>query len=425
MPSVGQENLKNLFRVLSSSIQQLLLVMPLTMAVPGLLGSIMGLNVAEITRITQATMMAAGLMTLIHTYNGKRLGSHAAMVIGADLGVLSIGIKYATDIKIGALMSVILIGSVLAYLLSKSAGLWHKRISPTVIFATLTLYCISFLPTAYDWFLGGAGSPDYGSTRNFLVGAAVLTFTLFINQYGQGYLKKASVGLGILFGFTLSVPIGLVNWQFSLTEVPFEMPSLLPYTPAYDAATLKVAIPVLLLLLLKQLMDLYMFAKLNDLDVQAEQQLIGRGMKSNALGICLGFVLGASTLSTNVQNYGYESFTGEKHRLSVILAGILMIAMGLSPSFSSLTTAIPLPVLGAVGILLMAQLFGTHLKLYRAQKQSSKSMMVLSLSMTIGLLTLFRPDFAYEFNTLEPLMSSGIFVCFVSGLFLELVIPEN
>ncbi len=411
--------------VLSVSIQQLLIIMPLTMAVPGLLGSIIGLNTMEIMRITQVTIMLSGIMTLLHSYRGWKFKAHTPMVIGADLSILAIGIKYATAIKLGVLFSTLLVGGILMLLLAKTAKFWMKYISETVIFATLSLYSISFLPIVYDWFLGGASSPDYGSNRNFLIGAAVLAFTLFIHQYGRGYLKRASVGLGILFGFTISLPIGLVNWQFSPMEVPFRVPSLLPYMPAFEGSTFGIAMPVIMMLILKQLMDLLMFVKLKNLNAEAALEAVQSGMKTNAVGTLIGFLLGAAPVSTSVQNYGFEVFTGFQDRGAMILTGLILTAMGFSPSLASMTTAIPFPVIGAVGILLIAQLFGKHFYFYSLQKQTQKSMLVMSLSMAMGFLTIIRPDFAYEFRTFGPLMSSGIFICFASGLFLELVIPEN
>lgn len=407
------------------TFQHLLIALPAIIAVPVLFGAIVGLSQEEIVQLTQASVLISGAMTILHSIRYKGIGSAAPMVIGADMAIIAIGIRAASQMNLRTFFTMIAMGAIFAWAVAYFLPKRLKLISPPVIVATMLIYSVSFLPIALDWFLGGVGSPDYGSMRNILVGASVLAFTLFLNQYGRGFLKHGSIGLGLIFGFTISLPLGLVKWTASGSSW-ISLPEVMPYVPTFDSSTVAIVFPILVVLLVKQLMDLFLYAKQTQLSETEEAELIGQGMRTNAVGYLLSALVGGMPTSAQTQNFGINTFLQHTSRPAILLTGVCLIAVGLLPKFSAALVFIPLPVLGAMGFLLVASLFCMTIETAKHIKWSQKGTLVLSLSFLFGLVALLKPESGYSFSQgFRVLFESGITVSFIAGLFLELVIPEN
>lgn len=424
---IGKNRISNgLLKSLGVAIQHLLIAMPLIIAIPELFGSSVGLNHAEIIRITQVTILLCGVMTLLHTSKNPWIGGRANMLIGTDMAILAIGIRSASEIRLSTLFGTMILVSIITWVLSHYAQVWYKFISPAVMSATLLIYCISFLPVALDWFMGGVGAPDYGNSRNILVGAAVMVFSLFLNQYGKGFLKTGAIGLGIILGVSISVPLGLVNFNAMQGALFFSLPEVLPYWPTIELETFKWVLPVLLVVLFKQIMDLSIHAKQLGLNEQEETDLVKKGLKANALGYALSFIFGAVPTSSPAQNLGFNAFGQADDRAAIIMSGFLLILAGLIPIIASGFTILPLPVLGAISLLLIATLFNVVVTYMTSIKWNHKQLFVGSLAFIFGLLALIKPEGTQAFGyTGKVILESGLSISFLTGMFLELVIPEN
>lgn len=425
MNQENQNEHEGLLSTIGVSIQHLLIALPAIISVPVLFGAIIGLNQEEMVRITQISIFISGIMTVLHGIYYKGIGSRAPMVMGADMAVVAVGIRAASMMNLRTFFAMMLVAALGAYLFSKFLSRGFKLLSPAVVLSTMLIYSISFLPVSLDWFLGGVGSPDYGSTRNILVGAAVLSFTLFLNQYGRGILKFGSIGLGMVLGYAISLPLGLIKWTAQSGEW-VSLPRLMPYMPEFSLDTAVFVLPIIIVLIVKQLMDLYMYAKQMQLSPEEEKVLLSRGMKTNALGYVFAFVLGGIPTSAQTQNFGVNSFLQVTSKKSILITGSILMVVGMVPKLATWLVFIPLPVLGALGMLLIASLFNMSIATAKHFKWTSKAVTVLSLSFLFGLLALFKPDSGVSINqSFRIILQSGITMSFLSGILLELVIPEN
>ncbi len=407
------------------SVQHLLIALPAIISVPVLFGAIIGLNQEEMVRITQISILLSGIMTVLHGIYYKGIGSRAPMVMGADMAVVAVGIRAASMLNLRTFFAMMLIAALGAYLVSVLISRGFKLISPPVVLSSMLIYSISFLPVSLDWFLGGIGSPDYGSTRNILVGVAVLSFTLFLNQYGRGILKFGSIGLGMILGFAISLPLGLIKWTTQNGDW-ISVPKILPYMPNFSLDTAIFVLPIIIVLIVKQLMDLYMYSNQMGLSQEDESNLLRNGMRTNAIGYILAFIFGGIPTSAQTQNFGVSSFLQVTSKKSIFITGFILIAVGMIPKLTAWLVFIPLPVLGALGLLLISSLFMMSISTAKHFKWSTKAVTVLSLSFLFGLLALFKPDSGVSINqSFRIILQSGITMSFLSGILLELVIPEN
>ncbi len=416
---------KAIASVTGISLQHLLIALPTIVAVPVLFGAIVGLNHDEMLRMTQITILLSGVMTLLHSVNHKWIGSHAPMVFGADIAVVAVGIRAASQLNLRAFFMMLCLGAIISLGISQLWQRAKKPLTTPVVVASMLIYSITLLPTALDWFLGGVGSPDYGSVRNVLVGTSVLAFTLFLNQYGKGILKYGAIGLGMLFGVTISLPLGLVKWT-EYNDRWFSLPEWLPYTPTYNQEAVFIVIPIVIVLLVKQFLDLNVYAKQAGLGEAEELTLFKKGTRTNAVGYLLSFLFGALPTSAQSLNLGMQSFLQKNCNESVVLTGGLLVLIGIMPRLSSKLLFIPLPVLGALGFLLIAALFNMSIETAKQMKWTTKSTWILALSFLFGLITLIMPESGFAFNKgIRIILESGICITFFTGIILEFLMPEN
>ena len=80
-------------------------------------------------------------------------------------------------------------------------------ITGTVVFTIgLSLY-----PTAINYMAGGVGSENYGDWQNWLVAFFTLAVVTALNHFGKGICKLASILIGIIAGYIVSIPFGMVD----------------------------------------------------------------------------------------------------------------------------------------------------------------------------------------------------------------------
>lgn len=59
---------------------------------------------------------------------------------------------------------------------------------------------------------GGSGSASFGSAKNWLVALLVLAIVLFLNRYATGMAKTSSILIGIVIGYMVALPLGMVEF---------------------------------------------------------------------------------------------------------------------------------------------------------------------------------------------------------------------
>lgn len=406
------------------ALQHLFLVLPITLAVPELFGSSIGLNNSEMLRLTQMSLMTAGIVSLIFSFSRSNQKT-MHMVIGADMALLAIGIRAASYMTLSGYFGLIIIGGIISFILSLTTRFWLRWITPPVMIASMILYAISFAPVAMDWLLGGVGSPDYGSHRNVLVGIAVIVFTLFLDQYGKGFIKHSSVGLGFIFGIAMSVPMGLVRWTRTV-EVDFlQAPRFFAIKPTIQIDSLGWLIPIVLLLLLKQVFDLQVMAKQLELAGEERQSITEVGLRRYGFGMFISVIAGSVGLSAPQPNFGFAGL-GHKHaRKPFVMVSILLILLGLSPWLTNIFSLVPLPVVGAIAILLSAALVNQLLHFTMTRLWKSKEVQIVAFSVLFGIMAMLKPDSVAIFGQSgRVILESGFGITFITALIMQLIIPE-
>ncbi len=107
----------------------------------------------------------------------------------------------------------------------------------------------------------------------------------------------------------------------------------------------------------------------------------------------LAGVFGALPNTSFSQNIGLIPLTKVASRYVTMMAGILLVILGLFPKFAALINIMPQPVLGGVGIVMFGTVAAAGIQTLSGVKLNNRNMLIIATSIGLGLGVTFRPEF--------------------------------
>ena len=85
---------------------------------------------------------------------------------------------------------------------------------------------------------GGTSNEHYGAWQNWLVAIIVLCIVTYLNHYGKGIFKLASILIGIIIGYVISIFFGMVDFSSvigaSLISIPQPLHFGIKFEPLFS-----------------------------------------------------------------------------------------------------------------------------------------------------------------------------------------------
>lgn len=342
------------------------------------------LSPADTTLLVQSALLIAGIATLLQLFPiGKRVGAGLPIIMGASFAYLptlqAIGIEFG----LAAIFGAQLIGGAVSVLV----GVFIKRLRPffpplvtgTVVFTIgLSLY-----PTAIRYMAGGAGNPAFGSPLNWGVAILTLLVVLALNHYTKGFVKLASLLVGMVAGYGASLALHMVDFAPVRQAAWVSMPQVLPFGMAFYPTAVISMVIMYVVNSVQAIGDLSATTG-GAMDRQPTDRELSGGIVGNGVASMLGSFLGGLPTATYSQNVGIVTVTKVINRWVLGLAGGLILAAAFVPKFASLLTTIPQCVLGGATITVFASITMTGMRLITGQKMTYRSMSIVGLSVALG-----------------------------------------
>lgn len=127
--------------------------------------------------------------------------------------------------------------------------------------------------------------------------------------------------------------------------------------------------------------------------IKADEKPITAGVLSDGVGSMLAGVFGALPNTSFSQNIGLIPLTKVASRYVTMMAGILLVILGLFPKFAALINIMPQPVLGGVGIVMFGTVAAAGIQTLSSVKLNNRNMLIIATSIGLGLGVTFRPEF--------------------------------
>ena len=392
--------------------------------VPLVLSSALGFDAKTSTALISASILAAGLATIIQARGIGKIGSKVACIMGTDFTFVSPSITVGSTLGLPGIIGATILGAVFEVVLSFFIKPLMKLFPPLVTGTVVCLIGLTLLPVSIDWAAGGAGSADYGSIKNISIAMLVLIGTLLLNRYGKGMLSSASILIGMVVGYIACIPLGLVDFSSVREASWISFPKIFEYGVTFDLKALLAFIPAYFVTAIETVGCLKAVGEVSE--VEMDDKRIGAGVLADGVGSMLGGVVGTLPNTTFSQNVGLIPLTKVASKYVAVMAGIILVLLGFLPKLAAIVNIIPQPVLGGVGIVMFGTVAAAGIKTLSKVKINERNLLIIATAIGLGLGVTFRPEFISQLpEGLKMIFTSGISTGTITALVLNLVLKEE
>ena len=334
--------------------------------------------------LIQASLLISGITTLIQLFPPIRaMGSKLPIIMGVSFAYVPSMQAIAEGYGISTILGAQIVGGVVAFimgiLVKKIRVFFPPLITGTVVFTIgLSLY-----PTAINYMAGGTSNPDYGSWQNWLVAFITLAVVTALNHFGKGILKLASILIGIIVGYIVSIPFGMVNLSSVGQAKMFQLPQFMHFGIHFEISAC-VAIGLLFAINSVQAIGDYSATTIGAMDRVPEDRELQNGIMAYGISNVIGALFGGLPTATYSQNVGIVTTTKVINRCVLGLAAVILGVAGIVPKFSALLTTIPQCVLGGATVSVFASIAMTGMKLVASAEMDYRNSSIVGLAAAIG-----------------------------------------
>lgn len=395
-------------------------------AVSLILAGAIGLSSLDTAFLIQCAMFAAGVTTIVQAFGFGPVGSKLPIVMGSSFIFLGTSIAIAGNpaLGLGALFGAIMIGGLLEALF----GYWilktlRKAFTPIVTGTVVLAIGLSLLGVAIDYAAGGVGAPDYGSALNLGIATFTLLVVIILNQFGSPRIKAASVILGLIFGFIVAIPLGLVDLTSVRSASWFAFPRPFNWGISFKMEAI-VPMAFLYLVSMVEFVGDITGVSINAVDRTPTEREFTGGILADGLGSAFSGMFNCTPNVSYSQNVGLIPLTGIKSRFVVVYGGILMTALAFIPKVSSLVVAIPAPVLGGVLISMFGLIVVSGIKVIVTQHLTQRNMLVIGIALGVGMGLNGKMEAIAILPSIVQNLLSGVGGTGLIALLLNIVLPK-
>lgn len=392
--------------------------------VPLVIATSLGFDSKVTTALISASILGSGLATIIQAKGVGKVGARVACIMGTDFTFVSPAISVGSVLGLPGIIGATILGSLFEIILSFFIKPLMKFFPPLVTGTVVALIGLTLLPVSIDWAAGGAGSANYASLENLAVAMFVLVITLLLNNYGKGMISSASILIGIVVGYIVCIPLGLVDFTPVKEASWLSFPKILEFGVTFDAKAVMAFIPAYFVATIGTVGCLKAIGETSNIDIGDKR--VAAGVLSDGVGSALGGLVGSCPNTSFSQNIGIISLTKVASRHVAVMAGILLVILGFLPKVAAIITGIPNPVLGGVGIMMFGTVAAAGIRTLSNIKLTERNLLIIAISMGLGLGVTFRPDVIHNLpEAIRMIFSSGISTGTIAALILNAVLKES
>lgn len=347
-----------------------------------------GLENKEQVLLIQSALVVAALSTLLQLFpigkkGGFAIGSGLPIIMGVSFAYVPSMQAIAQGHGIATILGAQIVGGAVAVLM----GIFVKKIRvffPPLITGTVVFTIgLSLYPTAINYMAGGTGSEDYGSWQNWLIAFFTLAVVTGLNHFGKGIWKLASILIGIIAGYIVSIPFGMVNFAKVGEAGLFQIPKFMHFGVEFEISSC-VAIGLLFTINSVQAIGDYSATTIGAMNRTPKDQELQNGIVAYGLSNMAGALFGGLPTATFSQNVGIVTTTKVINRCVLGLGAVILGVAGIVPKFSAILTTIPQCVLGGATVSVFASIAMTGMKLVASAEMDYRNSSIVGLAAALG-----------------------------------------
>lgn len=354
-----------------------------------IVSNVANLSTADRVILIQAALVVSALSTLLQLFpigkkNGFRLGAALPVIMGISFAYVPSMQSIAADYGVPAILGAQIVGGVVAFIVGAFVMQIRKFFPPLITGTVVFTIGLSLYPTAINYMAGGTSSPTYGSWQNWMIAFITLVVVTVLNHFGKGIFKLASILIGIIVGYVVSLFFGMVDFASIGSAAAFQVPQPLHFGIMFEPSSC-IAIAILFAINSIQAIGDFTATTSGSIDREPTDKELQGGIMGYGVTNILGALLGGLPTATYSQNVGIVTTTKVVNRCVLGLTAVILLAAGLIPKFSALLTTIPQCVLGGATVSVFASIAMTGMKLVMSEEMTYRNSSIVGLAAALGM----------------------------------------
>lgn len=347
------------------------------------------LSGSDLVIMIQCAMFVSGLTTFIQLYPIKigkniRIGGNLPIVMGTSSAFVPSAITIANTGGIGMVLGASLLGSLIEVIIGFYYKYLHRFFPPVVIGCMLvTVGCI-LIEVGVNYFAGGVGSPDFGSTKNLLVAFLCLFIILILQIVGKGILKNSSILIGLVIGYVVSLFLGMVDTTAIREAAWFNIPKPMHFRLEFNIGAI-INFAVLFVASGLETIGNTSGITIAAFDREASKEETSGAILADALGSTTAAIFNCLPNTAYGQNAGIVAMTHVVNKFCIATGAFVLMLSGFVPKLGAIFSVIPNCVLGGSIITVFAMILINGLKLLGKAGFSERNILIMGITFAFGL----------------------------------------
>ena len=393
---------------------------------------------ADTTFILSMSLVVSGIATFIQAKRFGPVGSGLLSVQGTSFAFLGPIIAAGLAVKadggtaedaLGLIFGLCFFGAFIEIFISRFLHLANKVITPLVTGVVVTLIGLTLINVGITSIGGGVPAQNndtFGSPVYLGIAFLVLAVIVALNSTSNNYLRMSSIVIGLIVGYVVSIPFGLVDFSNLAGLPPIALPIPFRYGFGFDFGAFIPFAFLYLITAIESIGDLTATSAISGEPIEGPKYF--RRIKGGVLGDGINSIIAAcfNTFpnTTFSQNNGVIQLTGVGSRYVGYFISAFFIILGLFPIVAGVFQALPQPVLGGATIVMFGTVAVAGIKILSCVNLTKRNSIILAVSLGLGLGVTFVPEILDASPALiKSLFASGISTGGITALLLNLILP--
>lgn len=348
-----------------------------------------GIDTADRVILIQASLVVSALATLLQLFplgkkGGLRLGAGLPVILGVSFAYVPSMQAIAEQYGIATILGSQIVGGICAVIVGIMIKKIRKFFPPLIAGTVVFTIGLSLYPTAINYMAGGTGQPNYGSWQNWTVAIFTLVVVTVLNHFAKGFLKLASILVGMIAGYIFSMFFGMVSFTNVGEAGMFQLPHIMHFGINFEISAC-VAIGLLFVINSVQAIGDFSATTAGGLDREPTTDELQGAILGYGITNVIGAFLGCLPTATYSQNVGIVATTKVVNRVTLGISALVILVAGLFPKFSALLTTIPYAVLGGATVSVFASIAMTGMKLVMTEEMNYRNTSIVGLAAALGM----------------------------------------
>lgn len=349
-----------------------------------LIANTCGIQGGDRTLLIQVSLIVTALATLLQLFPLGPIGARLPIVMGISFAYVPTLLAIGGQFDLATILGAEIVGGVVAILF----GIFVKQIRvlfpPLVTGTVIFTIGLSLYPTAIKYMAGGAGSPDFGSPKNWAVALITLVVVTVLSHFCKGVLKLGAILFGMLAGYGVALALGMVDFSSVGSSGWFQLPTPMHFPIKFELSAC-VSLAIVYVVNAVQTIGDLSSTTMGGMDRMPTDKELSGGIIGQGIMSIVGALFGGLPTASYSQNVGIVTVNRVINRAVFAFAAIVLAIAGFVPKFSAILTTIPQSVIGGATISVFATITMTGVRMITSEGFNMRSSAIVGLAVAMGI----------------------------------------